>query len=53
MKQYLNYKLAQHGIRLHEIEESYTSRHVLSAKREKKHLPACLCAGVGRVRGAS
>ncbi|WP_254698713.1 hypothetical protein [Parageobacillus sp. VR-IP] len=30
-----------------EHKKEYTSRHVLSAKRDKKCLPACLCAGVG------
>jgi putative transposase len=47
VKKHLAYKLAQHGIRLHEIEESYTSQTCPVCQKRKKHLPACLCAGVG------
>ncbi|WP_285755055.1 IS200/IS605 family accessory protein TnpB-related protein [Parageobacillus sp. G301] len=43
VKWHLTYKLAPHGIRLQVVYELV----FLSAKREKKHLPACLCAGVG------
>jgi putative transposase len=36
VKQYLTYKLAQHGIRMHEIEESYTSQTCPVCQKRKK-----------------
>ncbi|WP_425057547.1 MULTISPECIES: zinc ribbon domain-containing protein [Saccharococcus] len=47
MKKYFPYKLTQHGIHLHAIEESYTRQTCPVCQKRKKCLPACLCAGVG------
>jgi putative transposase len=46
VKRYLAYKLAQHGIRLHEIEESYTSQTCPVCQKRKKassRLFVCRC----------
>jgi putative transposase len=46
VKQYLVYKLAQHGIRLQEIEESYTSQTCPVCQKRRKvssRIFACLC----------
>ena len=47
VKKHLTYKLAPHGIRMHEIKESYTSQTCPVCQKRKKYLPASLCAGVG------